>query len=279
MESLIVPNEVFFSHILEEIDARRAVRIPVKGNSMLPFIRPLTDQVELSELTGQSVTKGNIVLARTNGSNYVVHRIEKVEGEVVTLRGDGNLSVRERCDKGNVVAEVTAVYKKGRKISKGSLEWNLARDCWFTSPLLRRFYLGISRNMKKIFFLFTVLAFLAACSGPKGMVKIEPPQEDSVEYELIVFDPGFETWYTLQNSPARYRSQEYYEGWNQQYVSEWNYLATQPRRRSFFESIIGYEPGVDYGFELNQKLFYYFQYVEHVLRIPILPNGPSGVIY
>lgn len=162
MESLIVPNEVFFSHILEEIDARRAVRIPVKGNSMLPFIRPLTDQVELSELTGQSVTKGNIVLARTNGSNYVVHRIEKVEGEVVTLRGDGNLSVRERCDKGNVVAEVTAVYKKGRKISKGSLEWNLARDCWFTSPLLRRFYLGISRNMKKIFFLFTVLAFLAA---------------------------------------------------------------------------------------------------------------------
>ena len=117
MESLIVPNEVFFSHILEEIEARRAVRIPVKGNSMLPFIRPLTDQVELSELTGQSVTKGNIVLARTNGSNYVVHRIEKVEGEVVTLRGDGNLSVRERCDKGNVVAEVTAVYKKGRKIS------------------------------------------------------------------------------------------------------------------------------------------------------------------
>ena len=137
--------------------------------------------------------------------------------------------------------------------------------------------------MKKIFFLFAVISFLAACSGPKGMVKIEPngneTQEDSVEYELIVFDTGFETWYMLQNSPARYRSQQYYESWNHQYVSAWNYLATQPRKRSFFESIIGYEPGVDYGFELNHKLFYYFQYVEHVLGIKILTNGPDGVVF
>ena len=138
--------------------------------------------------------------------------------------------------------------------------------------------------MKKLFFLFAVVSFLAACSGPKGMVKIEPngsevAEEDSVEYELIVFDSGFETWYMLQNSPARYRSQQYYENWNRQYVSEWNYLATQSRRRSFFQPIMGYEPGVDYGFELNHKLFYYFQYVEHVLKIPILPNSSSGVVY
>ena len=127
-------------------------------------------------------------------------------------------------------------------------------------------------------------ALLTACSGPKGMVKIEPngsevAEEDSVEYELIVFDTGFETWYMLQDSPARYRSQQYYENWNRQYVSEWNYLATQPGRRSFFQSIIGYDPVEDYGFELNHRLFCYFQYVEHVLRIPILPNGPVGVIY
>lgn len=79
--------------------------------------------------------------------------------------------------------------------------------------------------------------------------------------------------------PARFRSQQYYEGWNQQYVAQWNYLAVQSQKRRFFQSIIGYEPGVDYGFELNHKLFYYFQYVEKVLRIPILPNPPSGVVF
>ena len=138
--------------------------------------------------------------------------------------------------------------------------------------------------MKKIFFLLVTIAFFAACSTPKGIVKIEPNgtesvAEDSLEYELVVFDTGFETWYMFQNSPTRYRSQQYYENWNQQYVSQWNYLATHSRRRSFFEPIMGYEPGVDYGFELNHKLFYYFQYVEHVLRIPILTNRPVGVVY
>lgn len=138
--------------------------------------------------------------------------------------------------------------------------------------------------MKKILFLCAAIALLAACSGPKGAVKIEPngnkaAGEDSTEYELIVLDPGFDSWYMLQDSPARYRTQQYYEGWNRQYVSEWNALARQPGRRSFFNTIIGYEPSEDYGFELNHKLFYYFQYVENVLGIPILANRPRGVVF
>lgn len=144
--------------------------------------------------------------------------------------------------------------------------------------------------MKKFLILLAAVSLIISCSGPKGVVKIEPndnkvaekgssSKEDSVEYELIVFDTGFESWYILQDSPARYRSQQYYEGWNQQYVTAWNYYARQPGRGSFFQSIIGYEPFVDYGFELNHKLFYYFQYVEHVLKIPILTNRPVGVVF
>lgn len=137
--------------------------------------------------------------------------------------------------------------------------------------------------MKQVLYVTAILLCMAACSGNKGIVKIAPDaeaaQKDSVEYELIVFDAGFESWYTIQNSPARYRSQEYYENWNRQYVAAWNYNALHHRRRSFFEPIIGYEEGADYGFELNHKLFYYFQYVEHVLSIKIMPNGPRGVVF
>lgn len=138
--------------------------------------------------------------------------------------------------------------------------------------------------MKNILAIFVVLLLFFSCSVPKGVVTLEPnngntEQEDSVEYELIVLDTGFETWYLLHDSPARYRSQQYYEGWNRQYVLAWNAYASQPGRRSFFQSIIGYEPNVDYGFELNHKLFHYFQYVEQVLKIPILNNRPSGVLF
>ena len=150
MDKLIISNDVFFANVLEEINAGRAVRIPPKGNSMLPFIRPETDIIELKPLTERSIEPGNIVLAKTAEDKYIVHRIEKIEKSNVTLRGDGNIWIREICDKNNIFAEVTAVYKKGKKITKGSFKWNLAKKYWFNSPLLRRFYLGIERRMNRV---------------------------------------------------------------------------------------------------------------------------------
>jgi hypothetical protein len=142
--------------------------------------------------------------------------------------------------------------------------------------------------MKQIIFISIAFLFVLACSTPKGVVKIEESSEnptavkdsietDSLQYELETFDAKFETWYALHNNPSQYRSQEYYENWNRQYVNAWNYNATQPGKSSFFEPIVGYEPNVDYGFELNHKLFYYFQYVERVLKIEIMPGGPQNI--
>jgi hypothetical protein len=142
--------------------------------------------------------------------------------------------------------------------------------------------------MKQFILISIVLLFVLACSTQKGVVKIEESNEihtaardsvelDSLQYELETFDAKFETWYALHNKPSQYRSQEYYENWNRQYVNAWNYNATQPGKSSFFEPIVGYEPNVDYGFELNHKLFYYFQYVERVLKIEIMPGGPQSI--
>lgn len=129
-----------------------------------------------------------------------------------------------------------------------------------------------------------IVVVLFACSTQKGVVKVntqnpENNEQDSVEYGLETFDAKFETWYLMNNSPAKYRSQEYYEGWNDRYVIAWNYKCTTSRN-AFFEPIIGYDPGVDYGFDLNHELFHYFQYVERVLKIEIIPGGGprSGII-
>jgi len=132
--------------------------------------------------------------------------------------------------------------------------------------------------MKKFVFLCAVLAIFGSCASRKNLVKIVPlPVDvevaDSVSYELVVFDNHFETWYQLKNSPALSHSQDYYENWNRQYVTAWNLKSMEPGRNGFFEPIVGWEPTADYGFELNHKLFYYFMYVEHELKIPILDNG------
>ena len=138
--------------------------------------------------------------------------------------------------------------------------------------------------MKQNLFWLGIILLMAACSTQKGLVTVksnigESSVEDSLEYHLETFDGKFESWYQLHNSPSMYRSQQYYENWNRQYVSAWNYNAMSERKNSFFEPIVGYEYTVDYGFEINHELFYYFQYVEHVLKIQIMPGGPNAVFY
>jgi thioredoxin-related protein len=139
--------------------------------------------------------------------------------------------------------------------------------------------------VKSNLFFIIFLLILASCAGNKKLSKVaisnrDNEISDSTEYELIIFDPGFETWYLSHSKPDWYHSKDYYETWNRQYVTAWNSKAMDMRYSRFFESTIDYDPFVDYGLELNHKLFYYFMYVEKGLKIPILPpgTGPQSVL-
>lgn len=118
-------------------------------------------------------------------------------------------------------------------------------------------------KISKIFLLF----FLLGCAGrqpqmiPAKNIVFEPNENN--EYELIIIDPDFNRWFTLNARPIQYYSKAYYENKNRMYVSRWNELAlSSVSNNSPFESYINYEPNIDYGIELNYKLFYYFKYVE-----------------
>ena len=136
--------------------------------------------------------------------------------------------------------------------------------------------------MKKILLILAAIIGVWACNTQKSAVKIkqnntEVQELDSVEYDMETFDARFRTWYQMHNKPTMYHSKDYYEYWNYQYVSAWNENASDARMGSFFEPIVGYDQHTDYGLELNHKLFYYFQYVENVLKIKVLPGwGPKS---
>jgi hypothetical protein len=129
--------------------------------------------------------------------------------------------------------------------------------------------------MKNILFIFALI--LSACTVQKSAQKSGVPKingKDSTEYELLVLDPGFESWYILKNSPSLSRSKIYYHNWNTLYVEEWNNRVMSSRHSEIFGERIDYDFNVDYPFEIEHKLFYYFQYVEQVLHVRILMNGP-----
>lgn len=138
--------------------------------------------------------------------------------------------------------------------------------------------------MKSVFGILSTAILLLGCTASNQMVT--PPSENIIdlsqneegeEYELVVLDPGFDNWYVTAWNQAKDRSVDYYSFWNYRYVTEWNYKATRPQTAQFFTSSIHYDPTVDYGIEVERKLYYYFRWVDTKLGIPILDTRPGAI--
>ena len=87
---------------------------------------------------------------------------------------------------------------------------------------------------------------------------------DSIEYEIIIIEPGFNFWLESRAKPGGYYSQTYLENKNQLFVTEWNSRAIQPNRYNpnLYEMRIDYNSHIDYGYEVNCKLYNYFIYFQ-----------------
>jgi hypothetical protein len=102
--------------------------------------------------------------------------------------------------------------------------------------------------------------------------KVDTVAVDSLEYSLIILDPGFEAWLASQ-PPKEFYSKEYYEQKNRLYVSEWNQRYLTSRNNGLYENFIDYNYHTDYGLDINYKLFYYFKYFEQMNRVKLYPPG------
>ncbi|TFH48291.1 MAG: hypothetical protein E4G92_03790, partial [Bacteroidia bacterium] len=97
-----------------------------------------------------------------------------------------------------------------------------------------------------IFLLIPSLTAPAQKEKQKLNVRNDSVLVDSTEYELVVFDQGFETWFLMQ--PGQQHSLEYYKAKNRIYVSEWNYrYMNQIKYGSLYGSYLDYDFFTDYG--------------------------------
>lgn len=121
------------------------VLLPVKGNSMLPFIHPGKDLVLLRK--EKKVSEGDVVLALTSTGSYVIHRVIKIlEDGSMTLKGDGNLYGTENCSPEAVLGTVIEVKKASGKIHNPRSVKN-----WQKLPvLLRRIVLALYKRIVRL---------------------------------------------------------------------------------------------------------------------------------
>jgi hypothetical protein len=87
---------------------------------------------------------------------------------------------------------------------------------------------------------------------------------DKTEYEIMIIEPGFNTWLQSIARPEGYYSQSFLESRNQIMVINWNQRVLQPQRfnSNLYEMRIDYQPNIDYGYEVNYKLYNYFVYFQ-----------------
>lgn len=123
-----------------------SVTLPVDGRSMLPFIIGGRESVILQK--PEMLKRGDVVLAWVEGNRYVVHRIIRIDGNHVTLMGDGNLAGVERCTLGDVKAKATHVVSADEKRHDLYNGWRcMAAKVWWTLRPIRRYLLAIYRRL------------------------------------------------------------------------------------------------------------------------------------
>lgn len=115
--------------------------------------------------------------------------------------------------------------------------------------------------------LVSVIALLVwSCSTVKNTsetsAKLNRTPADSTEYELVITDIHFDSWYTMNYSDAKDRTNEYYHSKNLVAASRWNDYYRRGKYIDVVDSYLDYQPQIDYGIELNRKLFWYFTFVE-----------------
>jgi len=131
-----------------------------------------------------------------------------------------------------------------------------------------------------LLYCFSILALvIVGCSGSKKPLEIGTSEKrafneamaDTVEiahpesnYEIIIIEPGFNVWLQSVARPEGYYSQHFLENRNRLYVIEWNNRVLNPRMfdPNLYEMQINYDPLIDYGYEVNYKLYNYFIYFQ-----------------
>lgn len=130
--------------------------------------------------------------------------------------------------------------------------------------------------MKNLICISIILLAIIGCTTSKSaVVTTDVPKTGSndtikitneeLHYEVIIIEPGFDTWLISTAHQRGYHSQTYLENKNYIYVVEWNNRVMQPQiyNPNLYEMTINYDPNVDYGYEVNYLIYNYLIYFQN----------------
>lgn len=137
--------------IREVTESGGEIRIFPKGTSMLPLLRQGRDSVVLVKAEGE-LSRGDIPLYKRDDGSYVLHRIVKVEQDgTYTMCGDNQTTLETGIRPEQIIATVSAIYRKDKRVEKSALSYRLYVFLW-RSFFIRKVYFkarGLALRLRK----------------------------------------------------------------------------------------------------------------------------------
>lgn len=135
-----------------EVECNIPIWFQVTGNSMYPFIRANMDDVLLISVKQEELKIGDIVLfpGKYMGGDYCLHRLYKIDGDMVQTFGDGNLRPDRPFPKKNVIGKAILIKRGKVTIDCENPKWIKRFNRWNSLLKIRKFLLVPFRVVRKL---------------------------------------------------------------------------------------------------------------------------------
>ena len=134
-------------------------------------------------------------------------------------------------------------------------------------------------KLLKQLFAILIVGFLFYACGSQSIENKKNQKEapvrianDSLAYEIIIIDPGFTAYLNTIAQPEGFYNQSYLEARNRVWVS---YMESKSSKsdgnfdKMFMKTTLRTLPTVDYGYEVNYKLFNYFLFAQRKYKMTL----------
>lgn len=158
VESVKTSAESIFSLAGEMFDYGKRFKVVVTGNSMYPLLRHGMDSVELKRESYENIKIGDIVLAKSNAGAYVLHRVLKKSDCEFSMMGDGQNYYDGPYSNDCLMAKVTAVYRKSKRIEADNKLYGIYTHVWMFLRPVRKPMLGAISKLRALYHRITTNA-------------------------------------------------------------------------------------------------------------------------
>lgn len=129
-------NSLFFQQVREFLGEGKEVVFSLRGSSMKPFLQE-GDLITIKPVSGLNLKVGHIVLAYFK-NGYVLHRIIRLDRNVIYMAGDANLVQIEKIGRDAIIGFLSEAKREDTAVQLYTLRMFCYAQLWYYARPLRR---------------------------------------------------------------------------------------------------------------------------------------------